>query len=139
MDSTIASAGNLQMDFMNLLVTQLKNQNPLEPMDSQDMTAQLAQFSQLQHLENMNVSFSDVLTAVTKDYANSLIGKKVTFYKNDESSGSIERLCGHVDSVFHDPTTKENLLGVTVSEGNSAGEYPVRLDSIVLIENGREN
>jgi flagellar basal-body rod modification protein FlgD len=35
-------------DFLNLLVTQLKNQDPLKPVDNQEFVAQLAQFSQLQ-------------------------------------------------------------------------------------------
>ncbi len=41
-------------DFMNLLVTQLKNQNPLDPADPTQFTAQLAQFSQLEQLYNIN-------------------------------------------------------------------------------------
>lgn len=48
-------------DFLNLLVTQLQYQDPLNPMDSTDFTAQLAQFSSLEQLTNMN----DQLTALT--------------------------------------------------------------------------
>ena len=42
--SSIASASSLQSQFMNLLVTQLKNQDPTDPMDDNQMTAELAQF-----------------------------------------------------------------------------------------------
>ena len=40
--------------FMDLLVTQLKNQNPLEPSKNEDMLAQLAQFSSLEQMQELN-------------------------------------------------------------------------------------
>jgi flagellar basal-body rod modification protein FlgD len=77
--TTATSASDLQMDYMNLLVTQLKNQNPLEPMDNSDMAAQLAQYSQLEQLETMNGSFSKVLSSVQQSQASLMIGKTVSF------------------------------------------------------------
>jgi len=71
-------------DFLNLLVTQLRYQNPLEPMKDQEFIGQLAQFSQLEQLENMN---SSLATTTQVDYlmsqtiantmATTLIGKTV--------------------------------------------------------------
>jgi len=100
MDSvgTVASASDIQMDYMNLLVAQLQNQNPLEPLDNNDMAAQLAQFSQLQQLETMNVSFGQVLDSVQRGYASSLIGKEVCFgVKADD--GTTETRTGKVEEV----------------------------------------
>ena len=40
--------------FLNLLMTQMQNQDPLDPMDSQATIAQLAQFSSLEQMQNLN-------------------------------------------------------------------------------------
>jgi len=70
--------GGLGKDsFLQLLVTEMKYQDPLNPMSNKDSIAQLAQFSQLQQLENMNSSFGGVLDSVQRGYASSLIGKEV--------------------------------------------------------------
>ncbi|GAH86120.1 unnamed protein product [marine sediment metagenome] len=150
--SSIASASNMQMDYMKLLITQLQNQNPLEPLNNNEMASQLAQFSSLQQLETMNASFAEVLAVAERDltlanrgYANSLLGKKVTFYSTEESTGEPEKMVGVVDSVFNAPETNMSLLGVkdiTDSDGNpvidSDGdpvEYTLGLDAVVLVEN----
>jgi len=53
------SGSTLDKDaFMQLLVTQMQNQDPTDPMDNSEMTAQLAQFSSLEQLENLNSSFA---------------------------------------------------------------------------------
>ncbi len=41
-------------EFLNLLVTQLSSQDPLNPMDSSESIAQLAQFSALEQMQNLN-------------------------------------------------------------------------------------
>jgi len=71
-------------DFLNLLVTQLQNQNPMEPMADTEFIAQLAQFSQLEQLENMSRSLdtnSEVDYIMSQTIANTmattLIGKGV--------------------------------------------------------------
>jgi len=94
------SASDLQMQFMNLLVTQLRNQNPLEPMDNSDMTAQLAQISSLEQLEEMNGRleglagegsvFATALAAAEGRYATSLLGKDITVLAADGSTVSGE-------------------------------------------------
>jgi flagellar basal-body rod modification protein FlgD len=46
--------------FLQLLVMQMQNQDPLEPVDNADMIAQLAQFSSLEQMNNLNDSFLQV-------------------------------------------------------------------------------
>ena len=96
--ATSASASDIQTDYMRLLVTQLQNQNPLEPLDNNDMAAQLAQFSQLEQLEGMNAAFGKVLEAVQRSYASSLIGKEVSF-KAVAADGTMEAGTGQVEEV----------------------------------------
>ena len=67
-------------DFMKLLLAQLKNQDPLKPLDGTDFAAQLAQFSSLEQLSNMNTELKNVsVNQMTMNYAQSvnLIGKNV--------------------------------------------------------------
>lgn len=47
--------------FLNLLITQLKNQDPLNPMKDQEFIAQLATFSNLEQLTNLNKSMGGLL------------------------------------------------------------------------------
>jgi len=133
--SAINSSSTIQMDYMKLLVTQLQNQNPLEPMDNNQMATQLTQISQLQQLESMSSNFADVLATTKRNYANSLLGKNVTFFATNEATGETEKKVGSVGSVFNDPKTGESLLGVTVSTGTEAAGYTVGLDAVVLVEN----
>ena len=101
--SAINTASNIQMDYMKILITQLQNQNPLEPMDNNDMSSQLAQFSQLQQLESMNTNFASVLSATERNYAKSLIGKEISFASEDETgarditSGIVEEVINNID------------------------------------------
>jgi flagellar basal-body rod modification protein FlgD len=53
-------------DFMKMLVAQLKNQDPLNPMDSKDMAAQLAQFSSVEQLQNLNATMTKQSVAQSK-------------------------------------------------------------------------
>lgn len=43
-----------QADFIRLMTTQMKLQDPLEPVDNKEMIAQMAQFSSLSGIENIN-------------------------------------------------------------------------------------
>ena len=75
--------------FLQMLITQLKNQDPLQPMESQEFASQLAEFSSLESLNSID---SNVLESVTADYvltqsinntmATTLIGRNATMVGN---------------------------------------------------------
>jgi flagellar basal-body rod modification protein FlgD len=71
-------------DFMHLMLTQLKHQDPMNPMESDQYAAQLAQFSSLEQLENLNKSMTTSIEAnyqlassVNNTMASNFIGKDV--------------------------------------------------------------
>ncbi|AAM24657.1 flagellar basal-body rod modification protein FlgD [Caldanaerobacter subterraneus subsp. tengcongensis MB4] len=81
-------------DFLMLLVTQLKNQDPLNPVDDKEFLAQLAQFSALEQMQNLNESFNSVK-------AIALIGKNVYATIND-GNGNYKEVFGKVDAVYRE-------------------------------------
>ncbi|MDD0843891.1 flagellar hook assembly protein FlgD [Pseudomonas sp. Gutcm_11s] len=66
--------------FLELLVAQLNNQNPLEPQENGEFIAQLAQFSQVEGIEQLNSSMESLLSGYQSSQAlqaSSLVGRKV--------------------------------------------------------------
>lgn len=70
-----------EKDFLQLLVTQLQNQNPLDPKSDTDMAAQMAQFTSLQQSSQMSSSMAMM-------QADSLVGNTVTIQINSQLSTS---------------------------------------------------
>lgn len=67
-------------EFLNLLVAQLNNQNPLEPQGNGEFIAQLAQFSQVEGIEKLNTSMGSLLSGYQSSQAlqaSSMVGRKV--------------------------------------------------------------
>jgi flagellar basal-body rod modification protein FlgD len=64
--------------FLKLFLTQLQNQNPLEPMQDRDFLMQLAQFTQVENAEEMAHTLQQLRTLVTSTQATTLLGKRVT-------------------------------------------------------------
>lgn len=115
------SSSKIQLDYMKLLVTQLQNQNPLEPMDNKDMSAQLTQFSQLEQLETMSQSFAGVLGSMERSYSGTLLGKHVSFTEGDGYGGSVEKTAV-VDQILLDQASGETKLKVIEGSGGERTE-----------------
>jgi flagellar basal-body rod modification protein FlgD len=83
------AAGELGEDaFMQLLVTQLKNQDPLNPTQNTEMIAQLAQFSSLEQLSELN---DNILGLAVLQQSNALMDQLTS------SSGLIGQSVQYVD------------------------------------------
>lgn len=80
-DSSTSGSNELgKNQFLELLVTQLNNQNPLEPQANGEFIAQLAQFSQVEGIEKLNTSMESLVTGYQSSQAlqaSSLVGRKV--------------------------------------------------------------
>jgi flagellar basal-body rod modification protein FlgD len=103
-------------DFLNLLVTQLRYQNPLSPLNNTEFTAQLAQFSSLEQLNNINTQLHDLIlfqNSLQNTLTNTLIGRKVKI------SGNEVYLKDNADISY---TLQENVSKVKISIYNSGGE-----------------
>lgn len=72
------SATQGMQQFFQLLVAQLKNQDPLQPMDNTQFVTQLAQFTTLQTLQSIQSSLQSSIGAQLLGEAMSFIGRSVT-------------------------------------------------------------
>ena len=81
-------------DFLQLLVAQMKNQDPLDPIKNQDFIAQLAQFNSLEQMMNLNKNFEQLNAMQMLTQAAALIGKGVAW---NDSEGNVQS--GAVSSV----------------------------------------
>ena len=73
-------SAELRDSFMTMLTTQLKNQNPLDPMDNAEMTSQLAQINTVSGIEELNRTLTSISTQIDARgmlQAAALIGKGV--------------------------------------------------------------
>ena len=71
------TAEEKKTQFLQLLVAQLKGQNPLDPKDGTEFIAQLTQFSSLEELINIRTALEDFITSSTTTSAsNPLTGNK---------------------------------------------------------------
>ncbi|MGB1951309.1 MAG: flagellar hook assembly protein FlgD [Marinobacter sp.] len=80
-DSTTAGNNELgKNEFMELMIAQLKNQNPLEPQDNGEFISQLAQFSSLEEMQGLSKSVDDVASQFRSTQAlqaSAMVGRTV--------------------------------------------------------------
>jgi flagellar basal-body rod modification protein FlgD len=79
-DSTVPLPTQMlsQQDFLNLLVAQMTSQDPLNPMNSQDMLSQMVQFSTLNANTTMQTALGQMQTGQEVTQAEDLMGRQVT-------------------------------------------------------------
>ena len=68
-----------QTQFLDLLVTQLQNQDPLDPVGQEQFLQQLSQFSMLDGIERLNAQFSDLLQLQTLTNGAQIVGRVVEY------------------------------------------------------------
>lgn len=80
--SQVAGASNSivsQDQFLQLLVTQLKNQDPLDPLSDREFIGQLAQLNTLQGIQSLNASFAENLKLQQLTQGADLIGRSIEY------------------------------------------------------------
>jgi flagellar basal-body rod modification protein FlgD len=108
--------------FLQLLTTQLSNQDPLNPMDDTQSVSQLAQFSALQASDNLETSFSNFQSNFAVLQSSQLIGQTVTVNSTDASgnSSSITGTVAGISVVNGVPQMTLENNGTTVTGTNGA-------------------
>lgn len=94
-------------DFLKLLVTQLRYQNPLQPMEDKEFISQMATFSSLEQMQNMNTSINALADSVNTQCvpymmmqgAGQMVGCEVGYVYLDEAE-ELQFKAGLVDSVI---------------------------------------
>ncbi len=134
-------------DFLRLLITQLRYQDPLKPMEDKEFIAQMAQFSSLEQTKNM----ADALAKMNENLSNaqernnalSFLGKYVEVVRDD---GKVET--GRVDSI--DPRSglmkvngqfysSDKLIAVTVDPSMNIPVATQATAPVADAQNVREN
>jgi flagellar basal-body rod modification protein FlgD len=132
-------------DFLTLLVTQLQNQDPLNPSDPTEFTAQLAQFSSLEQLFTVNETLQSLTSATEGQQqmsALSLIGREAVFdsecFRLGEENVSLGyNLATTADRVeLHIQDQNGKSLAILKPEDKTAGTHFVTWDG--LDQNGRK-
>lgn len=118
--TTSAAKANVDyQSFLKLLVAEMKNQDPTQPMDSTQYIAQLASFSQVEQSIQVNSKLDSLLQLTQLTQAGSIIGKTVT--SADKSvSGVVNSVRLTSEGLVAALDTGDNLLigaGVSISEG----------------------
>ncbi len=129
--------------FMKLLAHQLKNQDPMKPMDQKDFSANLAQFSQLEQMTAMNKkmdTFAGNNISEKQFQGASFLGKKIVTtgttidYKGDGSDVDLpfflERPAKNL--IIHIYDNKNQMIGKIDQENVGKGMQSIRWDGIGL-------
>lgn len=111
--------------FLNLLVAQMKNQDPTTPMESTEYVAQLASFSQVEQSIQINAKLDNILQASALTQATAMIGKEITS-ADGKTTGLVKEVKLYSDGVIAVLETGEKILiqpGIEVREpGQSADD-----------------
>lgn len=110
--------------FMELMIAQLKNQNPLDPQDNGDFISQLAQFSSLEEMQNLSGTVEDVAGQFRSSQAlqaSAMVGKTVLAPSNVGILGNDGEITGTIE-------VPASTGGLRLSVMNQSGELVRQID-----------
>ncbi len=97
--SRFSSAFDQDM-FMKLLITQLKHQNPEEPMSNAELTAQISSLAMVEGMNKLNASFGDILKLQRLLSGAQIIGRQVEYFDGAQMlSGQVQAVNTNADTV----------------------------------------
>jgi flagellar basal-body rod modification protein FlgD len=120
-------ASNFQT-FLSMLMTQLKNQDPTSPMDSNQFTSELVQFSSVEQQINTNTSLTQLIQLTQAGelmQSSAMVGKQI-----EVNAADLTLQNGHAAIRFTAPANEPALISVTTDTGGKV------LDTSVAANNG---
>lgn len=119
-----ASAASLNYNsFLQLLIAQMKNQDPTDPMDATEQIAQLATFSQVEQTIQTNAKLETLITGDALSTASNYIGQTITS-ADGKTTGIIESVRVYADTMVATTTSGKEIpitVGVTVGKPSTSG------------------
>lgn len=104
-------------DFLKILITQLRYQDPSKPMDDKQFISQMAQFSSLEQMTNMSKNFANLSGMLVQSNALNLLGRNVEIVTGDEKvTGIVKEISGRdhpqikVNGKYYDFSDVEKIL-----------------------------
>ncbi len=116
------------LDFMNLLVAQIQNQDPLSPMSNAEFTSQITQFSTLEQIASLGDKMDEQILmsqAINNTAMLSLIGRDVTV-AGDDVTVTTSNVSGNMLNAAGPGTATVEVLD---AEGNVVRSYPVTVEA----------
>jgi flagellar basal-body rod modification protein FlgD len=100
-------------EFLKLMITELTNQDPLNPMDNAQLVEQIGQIRNISATTKLSETLDSVMTGQSLTTASSLIGKSVTALndQNENVAGVVDRVSVEVDSKDSDKRTFRVHIG----------------------------
>lgn len=116
-DTTAADkADELKNQFLSILLTQMQNQNPLDPMDTKEFTGQLTQFSSLEQQIDTNSKLDGLLGALTKSSLSSAFGYIGQYVDLDTETSTMQD--GATNWTYALPEDAESVVvKITAADG----------------------
>jgi flagellar basal-body rod modification protein FlgD len=113
--STKSSKQQSQVDkdlFLQILTTQLRNQDPTQPMEDREMIAQMAQFSTLEQISNLNQAFNQFMDSQQVDISrySTMMNKEVTWTDDvtgQQESGLVKGIIKKDDQFYYQVSEEE--------------------------------
>jgi flagellar basal-body rod modification protein FlgD len=133
-------------DFLKLLVAQMNNQDPLNPTEGTELSAQLAQFSSLEQMTNINETLNQSLdanyllaTSINNTMSATIIGKNVKAYGNE-----IQLISGQSNNIYFNLGDNASKVQVEILDEVGKVVHTITKENLVEGEksvswNGKDN
>ncbi len=98
-------------DFLKIMVKEMQQQDPFEPMSSQELIAQVGQIRDIQSSLDLSSAIKDLSLSQKIGSASSLLGKKVTGLDSNGNkvSGTVKSVCRENDQIYLELDTSQKI------------------------------